>query len=909
MDVDLTVEKEMKQVKSIKILMFGILTLLCSVSASAGSSWRAIDTPMYKIIYQEDIESEAQRVAGMMDAYLKEHLNVMPIDRELKKIPIVLYTHQHESNGNVGMMPYRSHWYNKPAMFAKLEWFDILAVHEGRHVVQFNQFLDHPAGKVAHFLMGESGTIGMLALFTPFWFIEGDAVVSETVLTQGGRGRSAAFDLWFRTDLLANEPYSYERAMLGTGFDRLPYLNYYVLGYFLTALAETEYSEQVFDKTLNSMATWDAFNFNGAFRLQTDVTLDEHYQQSMTELKKHWQSQLNQLEITPVEVIHNAGKNHWRSVYNVGFQGGQPVVLEADMKKTSKLAIVSDQDTLKPLTAMSLDIIGSQASTSKTREITTNGEDYCWVKNYAHPTKPNLAYGDVICWSQEAGLKQLTHGDKLTAVALLESGFIAHRFTEQRKSELVQFNADSKETKRWQLPAGSIAADLFVNGHEVYFVLASSRQDGLYRLSRDSGELAQLIDAGQESIRAPISTQNWVVYVSDRSGIDQLYAISKFTGERFQIAARPYGTYYPSFDAETARLLFNDYTSGGQQLVSIAFSDQPNADSDWIPVAQIETPDPLIQSLIPEQLPTIDENPDYASEAYSPYRHLWNPHSWYFLANNEGVEASIYSNDVMNKLSTVVSVGYDSDDSTGWTSVAAGYQLDAGPVLQPALAVDTEANVIASLGVSQSASWSKSVWHHSATIGTGVQWSNEEGDDEGWLLYGTGAFSQGREGAYQAISSKFGWWQQAYADQNDDREYRLQSTTGLLFGPSASTSLSAQLTLQELDNIDPLLEETAVFSELDQEGLSGRYQINAAWNPGAIGRGGSFIFLRNAEYGLHYAGQWDDEDTEEAVGLSVSPEINLFRNMIFQLTTQFAYYYRLDDESSRFTFGIGLGGE
>jgi hypothetical protein len=72
---------------------------------------------------------------------------------------------------------------------------------------------------------------------------------------------------------------------------------------------------------------------------------------------------------------------------------------------------------------------------------------------------------------------------------------------------------------------------------------------------------------------------------------------------------------------------------------------------------------------------------------------------------------------------------------------------------------------------------------------------------------------------------------------------------------------------------------------------------------------GTVAFWRNTTYGLHWLGQEDDVSSERAVGVSVAPELNLFRNRDLIVSPMLAYYYRLDNESNRIAFSLIIAGD
>jgi len=100
-------------------------------------------------------------------------------------LKILIHNHTAVPNGFVTLAPARMEWYSTPPqdMYGQ-DWFEQLAIHEGRHWAQINRL---QVGKVRLFryVFGEIGWSVGVAQAHP-WFLEGDAVVTETALPRVG---------------------------------------------------------------------------------------------------------------------------------------------------------------------------------------------------------------------------------------------------------------------------------------------------------------------------------------------------------------------------------------------------------------------------------------------------------------------------------------------------------------------------------------------------------------------------------------------------------------------------------------------------------------------------------------------------------------------------------------------------
>ncbi len=161
--------------------------------------WNQINTEHFDILYPAGMESEAQRMANSVNTIIK---NVAySYNKQPRKISILLQNQGTTTNGFVQLAPRRSEFFTTPSQeFDYQDWLNSLAVHELRHVVQFDKL----TGKLSAPFFEELG-LAIFGITLPPWFYEGDAVVTETALTNAGRGRLPEFDLALRSNTLSGK--------------------------------------------------------------------------------------------------------------------------------------------------------------------------------------------------------------------------------------------------------------------------------------------------------------------------------------------------------------------------------------------------------------------------------------------------------------------------------------------------------------------------------------------------------------------------------------------------------------------------------------------------------------------------------------------------------------------------------
>jgi hypothetical protein len=128
------------------------------------------------------------------------------------------------------------------------DWVDQLAIHELRHVVQIDKLNQGLYTHCQHsfWSAGHWRAAGLI----PRWFYEGDAVYTETVLSNTGRGRTGAFTMEMKSLVIEKpKPYSYEKMLLVSYKDYVP--NQYNFGYAFIAYNRHEYNDSLFERNVN----------------------------------------------------------------------------------------------------------------------------------------------------------------------------------------------------------------------------------------------------------------------------------------------------------------------------------------------------------------------------------------------------------------------------------------------------------------------------------------------------------------------------------------------------------------------------------------------------------------------------------------------------------------------------------
>jgi len=269
--------------------------------------WNQVNVPATKVIFPKGLDSAAWAVADIINKMNPAIQST--IGAKQKPVSIVLQNQTTIANAYVGLAPFRSEFYLTPDQnsfeIGSLPWVQQLAIHEFRHVQQYNNF-NVGLSRVLHILFGEGGQALGNELAIPNWFFEGDAVFNETMVSDQGRGRIPYFFNGYRALWAANKNYSWMKLRNGSYLDYTP--DWYPTGYMIVS-----YGREKFGDMFWKNVTHDAAAYKGGFYpLQTAIKKYSgiSFEQLRNEAFEHFKKQFGDLEV-PADVNSDRLKGHF----------------------------------------------------------------------------------------------------------------------------------------------------------------------------------------------------------------------------------------------------------------------------------------------------------------------------------------------------------------------------------------------------------------------------------------------------------------------------------------------------------------------------------------------------------------------------------------------------------------------
>ncbi len=164
----------------------------------ASIKWNRMKSKNFEVIYPRGSEHfkkmAATYLAGMESRYGIYADSVKFNYGVPKRFPLVLHPYSAAANGITVWAPRQIDFYTLPGLDALSSepWDAALINHEGRHAWQIAHF-NKGIWKGLYYLFGDQAVGAASGIYPSIWMLEGDAVVAETQMSNGGRGRSAAF--------------------------------------------------------------------------------------------------------------------------------------------------------------------------------------------------------------------------------------------------------------------------------------------------------------------------------------------------------------------------------------------------------------------------------------------------------------------------------------------------------------------------------------------------------------------------------------------------------------------------------------------------------------------------------------------------------------------------------------------
>ena len=645
----------------------------------AALKWMQIKTDKFTLIYPKSYGQEGLKFAKSLDESMVKLSALFP--EKKFRIPVVIHNYTTFSNGYVAWAPKRIEIYPTPDQNGlPMDPIEQLTTHELTHVFQMVS-LKKGFSKAMYYVTGEQ-FIGLAAgLFLPQWFMEGEAVFAESLLSPSGRGRTSSFQKQLKAIVLENRKiYSYDKMISGSLKSYTP--DHYEFGYQMIAWSFAKYGTQLWNKTLDITAKYP-FTINPVnLSLSRNASLSKEslYSETFDSLKTIWQAELKKNNSRVYNAINRDKGREYVNYYS-------PVVVGKD----SVVAIKTSLGTIPEFILINL-------SDNSEKRIHTPGSLYpffisgfngkiVWVEEQPSARWENRTFSVIkIMDIRRHTTIQLSDRSRYMAAAISPDAKLiaASENSVENKNSLVILNAASGEIlNKVPVPENAYLQrpQWSAEGDQISVISLTEKGEGVMSYSVKNNTWNTLVEPGRNDLQSAFIRNDSLFFVSSSSGTDNIYLLppdKKLT----KISNSKYGAYDPF--PSSGRIFFSDYTSSGYNICSLKINEA-------LPYAGNETKDP---SFLINRFDTIKiRNPelsltDYKPVPYRKWGHLFQVHSWMpFYADVEKIQSdpaavrpgfTIMSQNQLSTVITTVGYEYASDKTnqihskvtlTGWLPV------------------------------------------------------------------------------------------------------------------------------------------------------------------------------------------------------------------------------------------------
>ena len=591
----------------------------------ASVRWQQIHTDHFRIIFPTDAVQEGQRAANVLEYIYRA--NGKTLNHYPAKIPVVLHNRTAFSNGFVSWAPKRSEWFLTPSQdnYAQ-DWLEQLAVHEYRHVVQIDQ-LNQGITKALGYAVGQQAA-GAVAGLLPIWFLEGDAVVSETVLTNAGRGRNPAFEMPLRTISLSEKYQKYDKALFGSYRDHVP--NHYELGYQLVSWTREQYGAKTFETPINFVARkpylFFIYPFKLGIRKATGHYTGQLYQNAFTDLTRRWADQEKQTDYDNNIPITKQTNNLYTNYRSPQYLNDSTVVaLKTGMAQIAQWVKIDSNG--REYTLHTPGFINSE-------RVSCSGGLLAWTEQVPDVRWSNRSYSVVKLFDLQTGTERnLQRRTRYFSPALSPDGatiaVVDVPITGACAIVLIDV-ATGEEIDRIPNPDGAFlqTPSWCKDGKSLLAIINGRKGKSIVRINLATGQHITVLSPTYDDISNPVDGGQYVFFIGYYNGIINVYAVDYRTEKVMQVTSARFGASDPQLNAAGDKLLYAEYSVRGYGIVekNINFAN-------WTPVKQLTNHSLKMHETLARQegfnmQDSVIPNRQYQLKPYRKLANLLNVHSW-----------------------------------------------------------------------------------------------------------------------------------------------------------------------------------------------------------------------------------------------------------------------------------------
>jgi len=623
----------------------------------ASLKWMQIKTGRFTVIYPKSYGEAGVDFARSLDDAWSKMASLYP--EKKFRIPVIIHNYTTESNGYVAWAPKRMEIYPAPEQNSiPLDPNTQLAIHELTHVIQMES-LNKGFTKVMSYIAGQQFT-GIVSSLVPLWFLEGDAVFSESVLTGSGRGRTPSFQKQLKAMMIEKGGvYKYDKSVNGSFRDFVP--DHYQYGYQMTAWSYAKYNPDLWRKALNltAGAPFLMNPVNISLRKSASLTKKRLFTETFDTLKTIWTEDDLTSGRESYEILNPPKGKNFINYYSPVLAGNDSVIaVKTSLTDPPSFVLIKPSEKSEERIHIPGHVYPWFISYGKGKLV--------WVETRSDPRWNNRNWSVVnIMNIKNKTSRQITAKTRYMSASISADGnyiAVTENTIDNRNNLLILDAWNGYELHNVQAPGNASLQrpQWDASGKAVTVIYLTEQGEGILKFSLTDKTWQTLIESGNDDLQSTYLRNDSLFFVSSHSGTDNIYlrkpdrSIVPLTISRFGINDLNLSGYL---------MLFSDYTSSGYNisyttLPVVPFRAGINTHESSFLINRFKPAASLLKSATDKV---------YSPVPYRKWQNLFRFHSWMpFYADIEKIQedpASVtpgFTLMTQNNLSTLVSsAGYE----------------------------------------------------------------------------------------------------------------------------------------------------------------------------------------------------------------------------------------------------------
>ncbi len=630
--------------------------------------WNQINTDKVQVIFPRGLEKQGQRVANIIHAISDSAY--ASVGNKEEKVSVFLQNQTTIPNGFVTVGPFRSEFFVTPPQFnlnGTANWIDMLAIHEYRHVQQFSNAM-YGITKLARRVLGSWTWGGMTGTALPRWYFEGDAVGTETALSEAGRGRLPEFDMEYKALIMNDIRYGYEKASAGSFKDFVP--DHYSMGYYMTTYARRQFGEDIWQKTLK-----DAVKFKGLFfplsrslKRSTGLRTPKMYRAMRAELDSMWKAQDAQLTYMEGEKFNQKEKKTITDYRNPQYLKDGSVIAEK-----SSYAEIRTFYRIYP-NGREERIANPGINSLRNATLSVANDMLCWSETGYGARWGYQNYANIKTYHLSKEIKnKVTKQGRFFSPALHPDGsrIVAVEISPDLQYQLIILgSAEEYIFQKIPNPENNfISFPRFTeDGKSLVYIAQKGEANWIEMLELENADTSiKLTEPSTYQITNVFPSGEYVFFSGAHTGINNIFALKTSEPNKlYQVTSAKLGAFQPAVSTDGKKLIYSDFTPEGYDLREMNVNPE-----NW-KIYQTETSSPsainyykpLVAQELGKSILSKATDQEFEIKKYNKWQGIFNPHSILPFFSPPVFGARILADNKFSTLSTELSAFYNSNENT-----------------------------------------------------------------------------------------------------------------------------------------------------------------------------------------------------------------------------------------------------